>query len=121
MPGNPGPKPLKETLKVMRREDGEPCETESVPVYGKRYVMKSGGRDPAERTKGLLNSASSGARVGGYRGRSFWAAECSTFFAVVAVLLGGLVVSTVGDVFTVGYLTGSQRRPGDRVYARPGK
>uniref|UniRef100_A0A182YC47 Guanylate cyclase n=1 Tax=Anopheles stephensi TaxID=30069 RepID=A0A182YC47_ANOST len=84
--------------------------------------MKSSGRDPTERTKALLNSASglrgSSCRVGRFCGRLVGLSG-STFVAVVAVL-GCLVVSTVGDVFTVGYLTGSQRRPGDRVYDRPG-
>uniref|UniRef100_A0A182T7E8 Uncharacterized protein n=1 Tax=Anopheles maculatus TaxID=74869 RepID=A0A182T7E8_9DIPT len=111
----------------MRREDGMRRRQRTelnrvlVPVYCKRYVMKSSGRDPTERTKALLNSASEqgGSRGGRFCGRLV-GLECSTFVVVVAVF-GCLVVSTVGDVFTVGYLTGSQRRPGDRVYARPGE
>lgn len=34
--------------------------------------------------------------------------------ALLALPLAG------GDVFTLGYLTGSQRRPGDHEYSRPG-
>lgn len=91
--------------------------------------MKSCGRDPTERTKALqANSAnSSGGRVGASLlggvgvGRQLVGVQCSAFVVIVGLLLGGLVALTGADVFTVGYLTGSQRRPGDRVYARPGK
>ncbi|XP_038109583.1 guanylate cyclase 32E isoform X3 [Culex quinquefasciatus] len=40
--------------------------------------------------------------------------------AIVVIILTSFTVMIGGDVFTVGYLTGSQRRPGDREYARPG-
>ena len=84
--------------------------------------MKSCGRDPTERTKALqANSAnSSGGRVGATL-LGGGVGQCSAFVVIVGLLLGGLVALTGADVFTVGYLTGSQRRPGDRVYARPGK
>ncbi|XP_055624109.1 speract receptor isoform X2 [Toxorhynchites rutilus septentrionalis] len=42
------------------------------------------------------------------------------FVAVVVIILTSFTVMIGGDVFTIGYLTGSQRRPGDREYARPG-
>ncbi|XP_062715719.1 speract receptor isoform X1 [Aedes albopictus] len=48
-------------------------------------------------------------------------ARCELMFvAVVVIILTSFTVMIGGDVFTVGYLTGSQRRPGDREYARPG-
>lgn len=49
-------------------------------------------------------------------------ARCELMFvAVVVIILTSFTVMIGGDVFTVGYLTGSQRRPGDREYARPGE
>ncbi|XP_055533720.1 guanylate cyclase 32E isoform X2 [Wyeomyia smithii] len=44
----------------------------------------------------------------------------SMFVAIVVIVLTSFTVMIGGDVFTVGYITGSQRRPGDREYARPG-
>uniref|UniRef100_A0AAG5DN07 Guanylate cyclase n=1 Tax=Anopheles atroparvus TaxID=41427 RepID=A0AAG5DN07_ANOAO len=100
--------------------------------------MKSCERDPAERTKvfkstcwvlrgtvSVCGKGASGTETSGrkYRQqqRAVVARSRSAFvLAVSAIVLGSLVVRSVGDVFTVGYLTGSQRRPGDRVYSRPG-
>ncbi|XP_055593126.1 speract receptor isoform X2 [Uranotaenia lowii] len=48
-------------------------------------------------------------------------ARCELMFvAIVVIILTSFTVMIGGDVFTVGYITGSQRRPGDREYARPG-
>lgn len=49
-------------------------------------------------------------------------ARCELMFvAIVVIILTSFTVMIGGDVFTIGYLTGSQRRPGDREYARPGE
>ncbi|XP_064477774.1 guanylate cyclase 32E-like [Ornithodoros turicata] len=40
--------------------------------------------------------------------------------ATTLVLLVSRCLSSEGEVITLGYLTGSQRRPGDRSYSRPG-
>ncbi|XP_058835407.1 guanylate cyclase 32E [Topomyia yanbarensis] len=64
----------------------------------------------------------------GWRGRSIRCKRCCSsragcelmFVAVVVIILISFTVMIGGDVFTVGYITGSQRRPGDREYARPG-
>lgn len=52
-----------------------------------------------------MSSLAAGGRVD----RVMWC-----LLALLALPLAG------GDVFTLGYLTGSQRRPGDQEYARPG-
>ena len=41
------------------------------------------------------------------------------FVVMVVIIRTSLTVMIGGDVLTVGHLTGSQRRPGDREYARP--
>jgi len=53
----------------------------------------------------FISSLASGGRVE----RGMW-----RLLALLALPLAG------GDVFTLGYLTGSQRRPGDHEYSRPG-
>lgn len=51
-------------------------------------------------------------------------AKCALLFLSIALLLANWsalhVVGVAGDTFTLGYLTGSQRRPGDYEYDRPG-
>lgn len=44
-----------------------------------------------------------------------------SLFCCVVVILNVSIPSTTCEVFKLGYLTGSARRPGDYEYERPGK
>lgn len=46
----------------------------------------------------------------------------SNFIGFLYVYLCGYkTITVIGEIFTLGYLTGSQRRAGNLEYAKPGK
>lgn len=95
-----------------KQEEDEEQEKESTTIRRRRSRRSVHVGNSWSTPRGSGNHKCKPYRVG---------ARCKLMFvAIVVIILTSFTVMIGGDVFTVGYLTGSQRRPGDREYARPG-